>query len=118
MSRFSERFIGASSEKLVDDPAMPILPFDRAWRYAALWHTRGKLLGDAAGALPLYRRSLDTGRPMFDDQRRPLYRDGWRQDPKDEDRRAPATLDMGGDPIGNCPASKAGPARAVDDPAP
>jgi thioredoxin-like negative regulator of GroEL len=39
-----------AGEKLVDDPATPILPFDRAWRYAALWHTRGKLLGDAAGA--------------------------------------------------------------------
>ncbi len=38
-----------AGEKLVDDPATPILPFDRAWRYAALWHTRGKL-GDAAGA--------------------------------------------------------------------
>jgi len=37
-------------ETLVDDPATPILPFDRAWRYAALWHTRGKLLGDTAGA--------------------------------------------------------------------
>ncbi len=39
-----------AGETLVDDPATPILPFDRAWRYAALWHTRGKLLGDAAGA--------------------------------------------------------------------
>lgn len=37
-------------ERLVDDPSTPILPFDRAWRYAALWHTRGKVLGDAAGA--------------------------------------------------------------------
>ncbi len=39
-----------AGEKLVDDPATPILPFDRAWRYAALWSTRGKRLGDAAGA--------------------------------------------------------------------
>lgn len=39
-----------AGERLVDDPATPILPFDRSWRYAALWNTRGKHMGDAAGA--------------------------------------------------------------------
>ena len=38
-----------AGEKLVDDPATPILPFDCAWRYAALRRTREKL-GDATGA--------------------------------------------------------------------
>jgi thiol-disulfide isomerase/thioredoxin len=42
-----------AGEKLVDDPATSILPFDRSWRYAVLWHTRGKKLGDAAGAARL-----------------------------------------------------------------
>ena len=45
------------SEKLVEDPATPILPFDRAWRYAQI-HRAREHLGDVAGMARVGERWL------------------------------------------------------------
>jgi tetratricopeptide (TPR) repeat protein len=45
------------SETLVEDPSAPILPFDRAWRYAQI-HRAREHLGDAAGMARVGERWL------------------------------------------------------------